>query len=107
MRLMTRHWAYRNYRPETLSDYIALDQFLLAIERNFLLHVATGLNITVVGLAMFRFFSRHPNDLYAGIGLAAFGVALLVAGKGLYDYLRMRTVFGAMEQDMDRKVRAG
>jgi putative membrane protein len=107
MKRMTRHWAYRNYRPETLSDSLALDQFLLAIERNFLLHIATGLNMTVVGLAMFRFFSRHPNDLYAGIGLASFGVALLIAGKGLYDYLRMRSVFGAMEEDLERKVRTG
>ncbi|MCL4460323.1 MAG: DUF202 domain-containing protein [Nitrospirae bacterium] len=107
MRLMSRHWAYRNYHPETLSEYIALDQFLLAIERNFLLHVATGLNMTVVGLAMFRFFSRHSNDLYAGIGLVAFGVAGLIAGKGFYDYRRMRLVFGVLERDLDRKARAG
>jgi uncharacterized membrane protein YidH (DUF202 family) len=107
MRLMNRHYAYQKYEPQTLSDYIALDQFLLAIERNFLLHVATGLNMTVVGLAMFRFFSRHRNDLYAGIGLIAFLVAILIAGKGLYDYLRMRSVFGGMERELDNKVVRG
>lgn len=93
MRVLNRHLVYRNCEPETLSDSIALDQFLLALERNLLLHIATGLNMTVVGLAMFRFFSRHRNDLYAGIGLAAFFVAILIAAKGIFDYLRMRKVF--------------
>ena len=94
MRVLNRHLIYRDSTPETLSDHIALDQFLLAVERNLLLHIATGLNMTVVGLAMFRFFSRHQNDLYAGIGLAAFLVAILIATKGIVDYVRMRKVFG-------------
>ena len=93
MRVLTRHGAYRNCEPQTLSDSIALDQFLLALERNLLLHIATGLNMTVVGLAMFRFFSRHQNDLYAGIGMVAFLVAGLIAAKGIVDYVRMRKVF--------------
>ncbi len=102
MRVLNRHLVYRNCEPQTLSDSIALDQFLLALERNLLLHIATGLNMTVVGLAMFRFFSRHQNDLYVGIGLVAFLVAILIAAKGINDYLRMRKVFlpteGAEEQ---------
>ncbi|MHB8544752.1 MAG: DUF202 domain-containing protein [Leptospirales bacterium] len=93
MRVLNRHLIYRNCEPVTLSDHIALDQFLLALERNLLLHIATGLNMTVVGLAMFRFFSREQSDMYAGIGLAAFLVAVLIATKGIADYLRMRKVF--------------
>jgi putative membrane protein len=48
--------------------------------------------MTVVGLAMFRFFSRNPNDLYAGIGILAFGIAVLILAKGLRDNLRMRKI---------------
>lgn len=98
MRCLPRHDIYRNCELETLSDHIALDQFLLALERNLLLHIATGLNMTVVGLAMFRFFSRHRNDLYAGIGLVAFLVAILIATKGILDYVRMKKFFHPEER---------
>lgn len=76
--------------PLTFSDQIAFDQLVLAIERNLLLHITTGLNMIVVGLAMFRFFSRNPNDLYAAIGIAAFCVAALVIFKGVLDFVRIR-----------------
>jgi putative membrane protein len=99
MRVLNRHLIYRNCEPETLSDHIALDQFLLALERNLLLHIATGLNMTVVGLAMFRFFSRHQNDLYAGIGLVAFLVAILIAAKGIVDYVRMKKILSMEEKE--------
>jgi putative membrane protein len=79
-------------RRYSLGDHIAFDQFLLAIERNFLLHVTTALNTMVVGLAMFRFFSRNPNDLYAVIGILAFGIAALILAKGVRDNLRMRRI---------------
>ena len=76
----------------SLGDHIAFDQFLLAIERNLLLHVTTSLNTTVVGLAMFRFFSRNPNDLYAALGVVAFVIAGLVLTKGVRDWIRMRRI---------------
>lgn len=103
MRVLDRHQVYRDCVPETLSDHIALDQFHLALERNLLLHIATGLNMTVVGLAMFRFFSRNPNDLYAGIGIGAFVVAGLIAAKGITDYLRMRKVLAPSEEGAEGK----
>ena len=98
MRVVDRHAIYRDCEPQTLSEHIALDQFILALERNLLLHVATGLNMTVVGLAMFRFFSRNPNDLYAGIGIGAFVVAGTIAAKGIADYLRMKKVVVSEER---------
>nr|WP_172682118.1 DUF202 domain-containing protein [Leptospirillum ferrooxidans] len=73
----------------SLGDHIAFDQFLLAIERNFLLHITTCLNMTVVGLAMFRFFSSHKNDLYAEIGILFFVIAFLIVLKGTRDYIGM------------------
>ena len=79
-------------RPYSLGDHIAFDQFLLAIESNLLLHVTTALNTTVVGLAMFRFFSRNPNDLYAALGVVAFVIAGLVLTKGVRDWIRMRRI---------------
>lgn len=79
-------------RTYSLGDHIAFDQFLLAIERNLLLHVTTSLNTTVVGFAMFRFFSQHPNDFYAGLGFVAFGIAGLILLKGIRDWLRMRRI---------------
>jgi len=84
--------GFENEKRYSLSDHIAFDQFLLAIERNLLLHVTTGLNMTVVGLTMFRFFSRHRNDLYAGIGMMFFVIALLIVLKGIGDYIRMKKV---------------
>ncbi|MHB1285161.1 MAG: DUF202 domain-containing protein [Leptospirales bacterium] len=98
MRVLDRHAVYQNCDLQTLSDHIALDQFILALERNLLLHISTGLNMTVVGLAMFRFFSRHANDLYAGIGMLAFLVAILIACKGIVDYVRMGKVFLPAEE---------
>lgn len=76
--------------PLSFSDQIAFDQFVLAVERNFLLHITAGLNLTVVGFAMFRFFSRNSNDLYEVIGILAFLVALLIIAKGAADFVRMR-----------------
>lgn len=83
--------------PLSFSDQIAFDQFVLAIERNFLLHITAGLNLIVVGLAMFRFFSRNPSDFYVGIGIGAFGISLLVIGKGTSDFLRMRRDLALMK----------
>ena len=83
--------------PLTFSDQIAFDQFLLAIERNFLLHITTGLNMTVVGLAMFRFFSRNSNDLYEIIGVISFLVAASIVAKGTVDFLSMRRDLAQME----------
>ncbi len=83
--------------PLSFSDQIAFDQFVLAIERNFLLHITAGLNLIVVGLAMFRFFSRNPSDLYVGIGIGAFGISFLVMGKGTADFLRMRRDLALMK----------
>ncbi len=84
--------------PLSFSDQIAFDQFVLAIERNFLLHVTTGLNLIVVGLAMFRFFSRNPNDLYVGVGIAAFCISFLVIAKGTADFLKMRKDLSRMNE---------
>jgi len=84
--------------PLTFSDQIAFDQFLLAIERNFLLHITTGLNMTVVGLAMFRFFSRNSNDLYEITGGVSFLVAVGIAAKGTIDFLNMRRDLAQMEE---------
>ncbi|MGC8500454.1 MAG: DUF202 domain-containing protein [Leptospirillia bacterium] len=84
--------------PLTFSDQVAFDQFVLAIERNLLLHITTGLNMIVVGLAMFRFFSRNPNDLYAVIGIAAFCVSALVISKGVLDFVRVRRDLSLMEK---------
>ncbi len=84
----------------SLGDHIAFDQFLLAIERNLLLHVTTSLNTTVVGLAMFRFFSRNPNDLYAGIGILSFGIAALILTKGIRDNIRMRKILKGIPPEM-------
>ncbi len=84
--------------PLSFSDQIAFDQFVLAIERNFLLHVTTGLNLIVVGLAMFRFFSRNPNDVYIGVGIAAFCISFLVIAKGTADFLRMRKDLSLMKE---------
>ncbi|MDA8028319.1 MAG: DUF202 domain-containing protein [Nitrospiraceae bacterium] len=83
--------------PLSFSDQIAFDQFVLAIERNFLLHITAGLNLIVVGLAMFRFFSRNPSDLYVSIGIGAFGISFLVMGKGTADFLRMRRDLALMK----------
>lgn len=88
--------------PLSFSDQIAFDQFILAVERNFLLHVTAGLNLTVVGLAMFRFFSTHPNDLYAGIGIGAFCVAILIIVKGSADFVLMRKDMRVMEDTIHR-----
>ena len=41
---------------------------------------------------MFRFFSQHPNDFYAGLGFVAFGIAGLILLKGIRDWLRMRRI---------------
>ena len=84
--------------PLSFSDQIAFDQFVLAIERNFLLHVTTGLNLIVVGLAMFRFFSRNPNDVYIGVGMVAFCISFLVIAKGTADFLRMRKDLSQMKE---------
>ncbi|MGC8528945.1 MAG: DUF202 domain-containing protein [Leptospirillia bacterium] len=84
--------------PLSFSDQIAFDQFVLAIERNLLLHVTTGLNMIVVGLAMFRFFSRNPNDLYAVIGIGAFCISALVIGKGVSDFIRIKKDLSLMEK---------
>ena len=84
--------------PLSFSDQIAFDQFVLAIERNFLLHVTTGLNLIVVGLAMFRFFSRNPSDFYVGVGIAAFCISFLVIAKGTTDFLRMRKDLSRMNK---------
>lgn len=78
--------------PCSLSDHIAFDQFLLAIERNLLLHVTTSLNMTVVGIAMFRFFSRTSSDIYVSLGIVAFVVALAILSKGIIDWARMRRI---------------
>ncbi len=95
---------YRITEPLRFSDQIAFDQFLLATERNFLLHVSTGLNMTVVGLAMFRFFSRNSNDLYGAVGVAAFVIAGLIVAKGTVDYLKMRRDLALMKEEI-RKFR--
>ncbi len=84
--------------PLSFSDQIAFDQFVLAIERNFLLHVTTGLNLIVVGLAMFRFFSRNPSDIYVGVGIAAFCISFLVIAKGASDFLRMQKDLSRMKE---------
>ncbi len=84
----------------SLGDHIAFDQFVLAVERNLLLHVTTALNTTVVGLAMFRFFSRNPNDLYAGLGFVAFGIAAAVLAKGVRDWVRMRKVLSRIPPEI-------
>ena len=91
---------YRITEPLRFSDQIAFDQFLLATERNFLLHVSTGLNMTVVGLAMFRFFSRNSNDLYGAVGVAAFVIAGLIVAKGTVDYLKMRKDLSLMKEEI-------
>ncbi len=84
----------------SLGDHIAFDQFVLAIERNLLLHVTAALNMTVVGLAMFRFFSRNPRDLYAVIGVLSFGVASAVLSKGIRDNLRMRRILSKIPPEI-------
>lgn len=84
----------------SLGDHIAFDQFVLAIERNLLLHVTASLNTTVVGLAMFRFFSRNPRDLYAVIGILAFGIAAAILAKGVRDNLRMRRVLSMIPPEI-------
>ncbi|MCL5284369.1 MAG: DUF202 domain-containing protein [Nitrospirae bacterium] len=84
--------------PLSFSDQIAFDQFVLAIERNFLLHITAGLNLIVVGLAMFRFFSRNPSDLYVGIGIGAFCISFLVMAKGTADFVRMRKDLALMKE---------
>jgi putative membrane protein len=88
--LVARRARYHITEPLSLSDQIAFDQFVLAVERNFLLHLTTGLNMVVVGFAMFRFFSQNPNDLYRVIGGAAFFIAALIIAKGTLDFLTMR-----------------
>lgn len=105
MKVLSRHSeAYKHCHPETFSDHIAFDQFLLALERNLLLHIATGLNMTVVGLAMLRFFSEKEKDLYAVAGVLSFVVAIVIASKGIYDYSRMRGVFLSIKPDpIDRE----
>lgn len=80
--------SYNNFKIESLSDKIGIDQFMLAIERNFLLHITTGLNMIVVGMAMFRFFSVHSNDIYAIVGILSFLISLMVMSKGLYDFIK-------------------
>jgi putative membrane protein len=52
----------------------------------------------VVGLAMFRFFSRNPNDLYAVIGIGAFCISALVIGKGITDFIRIKKDLSLMEK---------
>lgn len=90
---------YRITEPLRFSDQIAFDQFLLATERNFLLHISTGLNMTVVGLAMFRFFSqKNSNDLYGAVGVVAFVIAAMVIAKGTLDYLKMRRDLALMKE---------
>ncbi len=87
-------------RTYSLGDHIAFDQFLLAIERNLLLHVTTALNTTVVGFAMLRFFSRNPNDLYSGLGFVAFGLAGVIFSKGVRDWLRMRRILARIPPEI-------
>lgn len=90
--------------PCSLSDHIAFDQFLLAIERNLLLHVATSLNMTVVGIAMLRFFSRTSSDIYVSLGIVAFAVALGILSKGVIDWMKMhrvlRTIPGGVKKTL-------
>jgi putative membrane protein len=93
----TKKIRYRITEPISFSDQIAFDQFLLAIERNFLLHITTGLNMIVVGLAMFRFFSQNPNDLYRLIGILAFIIAGLIITKGTVDFRSMKKDLVQME----------
>lgn len=96
MRVLRRHAVYQHYECQTLADHLALDQFLLALERNLLLHIATALNMTVVGLAMFRFFRRglgSEDDLYVGVGIVLFAIAGIVATKGILDHIRLRKIF--------------
>ena len=84
--------------PLSFSDQIAFDQFVLAVERNFLLHITAGLNMTVVGLAMFRFFSKYPSDFYEGVGIGAFLMAVAVIAKGAKDFYLMRKDMQVMEE---------
>ena len=97
-RMQTRRMTTRITEPLTFSEQIAFDQFFLAIERNFLLHITTGLNMTVVGLAMFRFFSRNENDLYEIVGGGAFLVAASIIAKGTRDFVRMKQDLARLEE---------
>ena len=101
MQIKKSEQSYNSFSIDTLSDQIALDQFSLAIERNFLLHITTGLNMIVVGMAMFRFFSRHSNDLYAIAGIISFVISVLVMGKGLVDFLKNKKTINKLTQSID------
>ncbi len=49
---------------------------------------------------MFRFFSRNPRDLYAVIGILAFGIAAALLSKGVRDNLRMRRVLSMIPPEI-------
>ena len=93
--------------PCSLSDHIAFDQFLLAIERNLLLHVATSLNMTVVGIAMLRFFSRTSSDIYVSLGIVAFAVALGILSKGVIDWMKMHRVLRTIPEGTKKTLIGG
>lgn len=84
----------------SFSDHIAFDQLALAIERNFLLHVTAALNMTVVGMAMLRFFSTHPHDIYVVFGGVFFLIGFAVFIKGLRGWLHMRRVLGRIPDSL-------
>ena len=54
--------------------------------------------MTVVGLAMFRFFSRNENDLYEIVGGGAFLVAASIISKGTRDFVRMKRDLARLEE---------